>query len=142
MAENNASGIIRISFGDYTAVNGFSFGGFPNGSYKSALGWYNGNTDLTWTTYLAYFNVGTYTAGLEGVRGATHGILDLDLDGVEVGTYDFFGAAATLHVARMTGIAVAAAGIKTVRIRTHGRNGGSGGWTLCLANSLMFWRTA
>ncbi len=98
--------------------------------------------DLDNFTILAYLAAGTYTLRVLYTGAGSYGIVDIDVDGVQVGSYDGFNPPVTYNnVLNITGIVVATPGIKDIRVRVHGKNPASLGYNVRIIQ-LVFWRTA
>lgn len=98
-----------------------------------------GNVDdeLNYKVYLA---VGTYSFLLVHRKEAGCGIAHILIDDAEVGTIDGYGTAAGV-LSTITNINIATAGLKTLKVRMHSKNGSSSGYTLD-ANEMVLYRTA
>lgn len=84
---------------------------------------------------------GTYTFGMNGYKLANCGILDIDIDTVEVASFDLYAAVGDPeNVETQAGIAITA-GAHTLRLRVHGKNGASAGFLVELVG-VYFLRTA
>jgi hypothetical protein len=104
---------------------------------------YNGsNANLDNFTVKAYLAAGTYTLRLLVFTQNTSAILDIDINGVEVASFDLYSAGVVYNVIKtQTAIVVAASGLKTLTFRIHGRNGASTGWCAFITTATL-WRTA
>lgn len=96
----------------------------------------------SWADYKVYLDAGTYTFLIYYIQLATAGIVDIDLDGVEIGSFDGYNGS-TIYNLRytVTGISVAAAGLKTIRLRQDGKNESSSGYSAAITY-MALWRTA
>ena len=93
-------------------------------------------------SYKVYLAAGTYTLRFHCLKGNSHGIVDIDIDGVEKASFDLYNAANIINqVISATGIVVAVGGLKTVRLRMDGKNGASSSYRMYLM-AFSFWRTA
>jgi len=93
-------------------------------------------------SYKVYLTAGTYTfySLFKTYSGAA--IMDIDIDGVEVASFDGYSAGIVANVLfSQPNIVVAESGVKTVRLRVDGRHASSTGWSLNLIN-FQFARTA
>lgn len=74
-------------------------------------------------SYYVYLAKGTYSLCLLTYTDSAQAILDIDIDGAEVASFDLYSAASTFNVIKLTAnIAVATPGLKTLRLRIHGKN--------------------
>lgn len=92
-------------------------------------------------TYNAYLEAGTYTLMLIYHKNTTGGIMDIDIDGTEVGSVDQYGSLSWNNRYVVTGISITASGIKPIRLRMDGKNASSSsykGWIVYFA----LWRTS
>ena len=80
------------------------------------------NTNEDNISYKVPLSQGTYTLILFGKTHTAYGIVDVDIDGVEVASFDLYGANTDNIRQVQTGITVATAGIKTLRLRIDGKN--------------------
>ncbi len=98
--------------------------------------------DLDSVEYQVYLPAGTYTVQIMTLHLTGRGIMDVDLDGVEIGSFDCFASAfAGNQVKTISGVVVAAGGIKTLKIRADGKNPLSGAYYLDLSD-IQISRTA
>jgi hypothetical protein len=95
--------------------------------------------NISWECYLA---AGTYYILVLAVKGASFGVIDIDIDAAEVASHDLYDAG-TLYNQRLTdaGNVVAADGLKTVKLRVDGKNGASSGYAAYISG-IWLWRTA
>lgn len=89
----------------------------------------------------AYLAAGTYTLKVTVERNTNRGILDVDVDGVEVASFDMYGALDTNHIFTETGIVIARSGVKTIKFRIDGKNALSSTYFLGM-KAAVFYRTA
>ncbi len=95
--------------------------------------------NISWNVYLA---VGTYTLLLLYYKSSSHGILDIDLAGGEIGSIDQYAAGTTRNqLYTIAAIGVVAAGIQTLTCRVDGKHGSSSNYKVIIA-AIMMWRTA
>jgi len=106
-------------------------------------GWRNtSNADGDNLSYKAFLAQGTYTLGVLYTTHDSFGIGKVDIDGVEVASFDFYAAVPVLNnLGTQAGIIVAASGLKTIRVRVDGKNPASTGFRIDYS-SLTLWRTA
>jgi len=91
--------------------------------------------------YIVGFEAGTWTFNLLGATINNSGILDILIDGVSIGTQDWYTAATTYNVIKnITGISINT-GVKMVSLKINGKNAFSSSYRMRLT-SLAFWRTA
>lgn len=91
--------------------------------------------------YLAYLATGTYTLQCTHITDTDQGIVTFYLDGVSLGTKEFYAAAPATAYDRITAISVATSGIKTLKLKTESKNGASSAYKFGV-KTLGFWRTA
>jgi len=109
---------------------------FCNGrAYNSS----NANGDnISWKVYLAK---GAYTLRVATLTDLASAIVDFDIDGVEVASFDLYSNPRVDNVIfTKTGIVIAASGLKTLRMRADGHNDSSIGW-YAYFSVLALWRT-
>lgn len=93
-------------------------------------------------SYRAALAAGTYTLRFICRTNNDAAILDFDIDGVEVASFDCYSAGVVNNVIfTQAGIVIAADGLKTIRLRSDGRNGASTGWQIRITEFAL-WRTA
>lgn len=98
--------------------------------------------DLDNLSYEVYLAAGTYTILLVAQKDTLSGIVDIDIEGVEVASFDTYAAVLEKSVLfEDAGNVIATAGIKTITLRLDGKNGASGSFELQF-NYLVLWRTA
>lgn len=106
------------------------------------LDWENGAShaggdNFTLEVYLA---AGTYTLRLIGYKKHDRGILDIDIDAVEVASFDEYNSSEVLNaIFTQTGIVVATPGLKTITVRVDGKSGTN---YYVNISTLTLWRTA
>jgi len=105
--------------------------------YYNGLG-VNGD-NISYNVYLA---AGTYTLRLLILTSTNSGILDVDIDSTEVASFDQYSSPSVYNVLNsQTGIVIASAGLKTLRLRVDGKNASSSGWVVRVT-TISLWRTA
>ena len=115
---NNASSILQ----SYMAN-----GGTASGSYMD---------------YRLYLDAGTYTFLIYYHTTSNAGIFDVDIDGSEIASFDSYnGSTVYNNRGLQTGVNVASAGLKTIKVRVDGKNALSTGYTIFIPY-LALWRTA
>jgi len=129
----------------------FSYHAIGQGTWALAidsLSWNNGlfqNTsgnDGDSIDYKVFMAKGTYTLQILLIKGSGQPILDVDIDAVEVASWDLYSAAGLYNqLVTQTGIVIATAGLKTLTLRADGKNASSAGYYI-QASNLALWRTA
>lgn len=84
---------------------------------------------------------GTYTLILFGKTHTAYGIIDVDIDGDEIASFDLYGANTDNVRQVQTGITVSSAGIKTLKLRVDGKNASSSAY-YCAFTYLALIKTA
>lgn len=87
-------------------------------------------------TYSVYMAAGTYTIKTITSKSTDHGICSVYIDGGgAVGTMDYYngGGLTKDNVSEITGINVAASGIKVVSFKMASKNGGSSGYNVFMS---------
>lgn len=109
------------------------------------LGWqfYNSthaNLDnISWKVYLA---AGTYTLLWLVTTWINGAIVDFDVNGTEIASFDIYSAGDVRNVLKkQTGIVIGASGLYTLKLRADGKNPASGDY-YCNTSYLALWRTA
>ncbi len=93
-------------------------------------------------SYLVWMPAGTYTLQVLHRNAANSAIIDIDIDAVEVTSWDTYNAATEENQFHTeAGIVIAASGLKTVKVRADGKNGASGDYKVEFTK-MTFWRTA
>lgn len=93
-------------------------------------------------TFKVFLAKGTYTLRALTNEGSNIGITDIDIDGVEVMSFDgYAGVNASNIIDTQTGIVISGNGLKTITVRTHGKNASSSDYYLYFG-ALCLWRTA
>lgn len=85
----------------------------------------SGGADLENFLYKAYLGAGTYTLQMILRTSTNYGILDIDIDDTEVASFDLYSADTYNVTKTQTGIVVASAGLKTIKLRVDGKNASS-----------------
>ena len=79
--------------------------------------------------YVFPLGAGMYEMRLLARTGATHGITDVYLDGVEIHSADLYSASTTNNVLlTQSGVVVSSGGLHTIRMKTDGKNASSTGY--------------
>lgn len=93
-------------------------------------------------TYKCYLAAGTYTLKSLFIHGANAGIIDIDIDGTEVTSFDTYNAGTLYNRLEMqTNIVISTSGLKTITVRVDGKNASSTGYEI-MFSYLAFYRTA
>ncbi|KKM26197.1 hypothetical protein LCGC14_1587190 [marine sediment metagenome] len=92
-------------------------------------------------SFKTYLEVGTYTLRLITYRNTNLGVMDIDIDASEKASFDLYGGLSWNYVQTQTGITVATAGIKTLKVRADGKNGSSSAYYVPIT-AIALWRTA
>jgi hypothetical protein len=93
-------------------------------------------------SYKVYLAKGTYTLVLVGTKANNQGIVDIDIDGVEVASFDkYSGTSLTDKTFTQSGIVVGTAGIKTLKYRLDEKNASSSGYQSDFSGIILY-RTA
>ena len=105
--------------------------------------WYtstsNDGDELDYKVYLA---AGTYTIRLIAQKQSAGGIVDIDIDAVEIASFDLYnGSSLYNQMFTDTGNVIAASGLKSLTLRLDGKNGSSSSYG-AIINGITLWRTA
>lgn len=93
-------------------------------------------------TMEVYLAKGTYTLRALINTYLDCGVLDIDIDGGEVASFDTYSGGNVYDVVfSQTSIAVATSGLKTLTFRLDGKNGSSSSYAAYI-ESIALWRTA
>lgn len=110
--------------------------------YLQGVFYNTSNTNGDNISYKAYLAAGTYSLRLLLMTNANGGIIDVDIDGGEVASFDSYSGSAAQNVFfNATGITVAVSGLKTLRFRVDGKNA-SGTDYYAWLTAIALWRTA
>jgi hypothetical protein len=102
----------------------------------------NNSGDGDELNYKIGLDSGTYTIGAVVQKDNNRGILDFELDGSSLGTYDCYsGSADDNERAEVTSVNVASAGLKTLGLKVNGKNGSSSGHYMAIG-VIYIYRTA
>lgn len=84
---------------------------------------------------------GTYTLRFNSVKGTSYGILDIDIDGVEIGSKDAYAAGVDYdNIEEISGIVISS-GQHTIKFRIDGKHASSTDYFINL-NGIYLQRTA
>ncbi len=93
-------------------------------------------------SYSVYIPAGTYTLEMVHRGLSTGGIVDIDIDAVEVASFDNYDTGETFNeISTQAGIVIASSGLKTLKLRLDGKNGASSDYQMTVA-LIVLWRTA
>ena len=143
VAGRSGEGHIELLPLSYSAVNAGTWATWVDA--ESFFGWVFGNSthdDLDEVDYQAYMAAGTYTFMILINKSPESGILDIDVNGVEVASFDLYTAGWSRNN-RLTqaAIAIATSGLKTITFRVDGKHASSTNHYAIYAYA-CFWRTA
>lgn len=139
---SNASGHITLLPENYNSIGQGTFAiGTTTNAIRNELFDTTTAADGDNYTFEAFMAKGTYTMRVIGSKSSSRGIVDFDIDGVEVSSWDMYdpsGAHNQVHTE--TGITISESGIKTITVRTDGKNASSTGYYFPISQ-IAFWRT-
>ena len=140
---SSGEGHITILPLNYDSIGQGTFIAVMSVSAVNQLDWWNSSrANLDNLSYKIALAQGTYTLRIIGLKGEANGILDVDIDAVEVASFDQYAATTTWNtVYTQTGIVIASAGLKTLKVRIDGKNAASINYDMDLAQ-IALWRTA
>ena len=93
-------------------------------------------------TLKCFLSAGTYTIKLAGYRLTDAPIVDVDVDGANVASFDMYGAADGAYIFNPdTGNVVKTSGVKDIKIRVDGKNASSSNYNARIS-AIDFYRTA
>lgn len=99
----------------------------------------NNGDEIHWQAYL---DKGTYRLCLLTITGDSGGIVDVNIDAAEVASFDLYSAVQIENVRRVKiDIAVATAGLKTIKLKIDGKNPSSSNYSIAISY-VSLWRTA
>ena len=124
--QNNSGHIIILPL-DYSVIGQGTWvlsGSADRYFYFSFLNTSNADGDNL--SYNAYLTKGTYSLILVADKYYSRGIVDIDIDGVEVASFDCYNASALNNVRFIeTNIVILSNGLKTIKLRIDGKNASS-----------------
>ncbi|HKZ43172.1 MAG TPA: hypothetical protein VJ044_19600, partial [Candidatus Hodarchaeales archaeon] len=133
--------ITILPYSYFTASGTWSISNSSNAMLQSYLS-NDTVSDGQYVEYKAYMDAGTYSLLVYDHKAAASPIFDIDIDGVEVASIDSYAAVTTWNQRNLTtGINIASAGLKTIRVRIDGKNPSSSNYDMFLAY-MALWRTA
>ena len=91
-------------------------------------------------TFNVYLNKGTYKIITLHRVDTTRGVLDLDIDGVEVTSIDMYAAAGVQTVSDTDSTIIVESGLKALRLRVDGKHASSSGYMVTVS-AIIFQRT-
>jgi len=125
------------SIGQGTWMTNLNAAHYTYGMFYNSPG--NDGDNLLYKVYLA---AGTYTILFYCHTESNRGITDVDIDAVEVASFDLYSATSVSNVRMVaTGIVVASDGLKTLKFRVDGKNASSDGYYMSF-HYIALWRTA
>lgn len=94
-------------------------------------------------SYKVFLAAGTYTLSiLFGTMNIHMGITDVDIDDVEIASWDLYAVVSVTNIRKTdTGNVIATDGVKTLTVRVDGKNPSSDKY-LCQLISIALWRTS
>lgn len=122
-----------------SAING-SYTRSPQNIFYDYLSMQTGNNSADYFEYPVLLRAGTWNLDMIAVRNSNCGIATITIDGVSVGTLDWYGGADYKLLQTLSGISIATAGVKTVRFASATKNGSSSGYYLEISG-IVFTRT-
>lgn len=97
------------------------------------------NDELNYVVFLA---AGTYTIIAHGMQGSDKGITTFYVDATSAGTMDWYNGAPTIDNRKtITNVAVATAGLKTLKVKAATKNASASGYGFGISNITLY-RTA
>lgn len=104
--------------------------------------WQDTASDGDNISYEAYLSKGTYTLLFIWTGGTVHGIIDIYIDGTEVGSQDTYNASTVRNQETLvTGISITNSGLKEIKFQVDGKNVSSSNYN-CQLQYIALWRTA
>jgi len=143
-AVDPGEGFVSINAWDYTAIISGTWLFSQDASDIAGMAAYVSspaiNDQIDYTAFLA---AGTYTINMIGRHATNKGIATILIDGVSVGTMDWYDAGGqAYHEKRtITGVVVATSGIKTISVKMASKNPASSDYQI-IFNPITFIRTA
>lgn len=136
-------GFIAIFPLSYSAIGQGTWAQGLDALYYLNARWRNTTqTDGDNISYQVYLAAGTYKLGILVHGWDTSGIMDIDIGGAEVASFDLYSSGTVKNSWQtQASIAIATAGLKTLTIRADGKNGSSSAYLLEYS-ILCLWRTA
>jgi hypothetical protein len=93
-------------------------------------------------SYKVYLAAGTYSIRLLARKGNNAPVVDIDIDGAEVASFDLYaGSDQENQLLSDTGNVISTGGLKTLRLRVDGKNGSSSDYCARIG-LVILWRTA
>jgi hypothetical protein len=105
----------------------------PTTEFIQTLNDNNGN-NISWQLALP---AGTYTLRLVQNIAESYGIIDIDIDGTEVASFDGYVPDYTYVLRQQTGIVIAQTGTKTITLRVDGKNPSSTNYGCSMSNIVL-----
>lgn len=136
------AGHITISPENYDSIGAGAHSFSASTARTHNVAFYSSGANLDNVSYKVYLAAGTYSIRFNLVTADNQCIMDVDIDGVEVASWDLYTVPFTNNVLKtQTGIVIAASGLKTLRIRADGKNAASAAFYYDLSG-IALWRTA
>lgn len=133
--------ILAMSYSGYGGTGTWSMQGSTS-AYQYHYLRLDSAADGDYINYEAFLAVGTYTILVVYGKNTNYGIVDIDFAGSEVASLDAYGSPSShSNRALLTSISVTTAGVKQIRLRIHGKNASSIGYSFGLSY-MALWRTA
>lgn len=139
----HGEGHITVNANQYSYVTQGSWGYASGVDFPMFTCIYNpSDTQNDQIDYFIWLAKGTYTLSVLGRTGTVRPIATYMIDGVSIGTLDWYAAATDYSVIQtITNISITTIGKKIFSIKAATRNPLCGGWTL-IYYSFAFFRTA
>lgn len=100
------------------------------------------HTDGDNISFKVYLPKGTYTLWIMDATTNNEGIADVDINGTEVASFDWYSASLTNNVIKsQASIAIATTGLYTLKYRVDGKNASSSDYYVGI-QQIVLWRTA
>jgi len=143
VAGGNTQGRVEILPYAYSAAGQGTWALIINAAYLfCGYIWNSTHTDGDNISYDIYLDAGTYTLCVLHSTINNCGIIDVDIDATEVDSFDCYSAGAVVNVkTTQTGIVIASAGRKTLKLRVDGKHASSSDYYAAV-NWISLWRTA
>ncbi len=141
-ASGAGEGHITILCPSYDSIGAGTWVLSASGLYVIGTIYNSTNANLDNISYKAYLQAGTYTLCFFYVKGTVMAIVDIDIDAAEVGSVDCYRSLVLYNQTyKVTGITIPTSGLKTIKIRTHGKHASSGAYRAQFSY-VALWRTA
>ncbi len=144
-----ASDVNAIGEG-YTGINLFNYDSVSVGTWVGTTNsltlthyqWSNSTSSNGDTVlYKTWLSTGTYSLNVLGQKANDAGILDIDIDGSEIASIDYYASAAVYNYVFSTAtILIATADLKEIKLRVDGKNAKSSDYYVYPCDFAL-WRT-